>query len=81
MKAHGSSERDDFGFRRIELSRLELHHLYNYACDTVLDVRDCIRDACDGWMVQELRVLGVQVMVNVMLFDHYRKVLSVNHKF
>ena len=51
------------------------------ACDAVLDVRDCIGDACDGWMVRELRVAGIEVVVDVILFDHWRKVLSPSHKF
>ena len=64
-------------FVGLSWSRLEATPLV-YACDAVLDVRECIGDACDGWMVRELRVISIDVVVNVMSFDHCRKVLSVS---
>ena len=76
----GSSESDDFRFHWIELESLGGTQ-FVYACDTVLDVCDWIGDACDIWMIWELRVISIQVLVNVMLFDHCEKVLSVNLKF
>ena len=67
---------------RTRLRRIELESLggtpFLYTCNTVLNNRDCISDAWDGWMIRELRV--VQFVVDVMLFDHSRKVLSINHK-
>ena len=52
-----------------------------YACNAVLDVCECIGDTCDGWMISEQRVVGAEVVVDLVLFDHCRKVLRAKHKF
>ena len=67
-------------FVGLSWSRLEAHHLLMLVMQFSMFVT-ASEMQCDGWMVRELRVVSVEVVVDVMLFDHCRKILSISHKF